>query len=113
MQGCSVLGYGSTVLTPWMARQADNAVFTFEVVDNPDGKNLTVQAYDKNLEEYGSGNTNGSTTAAASGFIQVSRTGLKELVRFGLTVAGPADTPTGTGILYRMLPPTWYDEAHT
>ena len=93
--------------------QADNAVFTFEVVDNPDGMDFSVQVYHKNSEEYGAGTAKGSPSTASSGFIQMSQTAFREMVRFGITVQAPKASPTGTGVVYRMLAPTWYDEANT
>lgn len=104
------LPYGVTVLTPWMRRQADNAVFTFEIIDNPDSAVVTITVTEKNSESYGAGTGDGVTHTFSSGFLEIDRADLMELVRFSIDVEKV--TPTnGTGVVYRMLAPTWYDLA--
>ena len=105
------LGYGATVFTPWMRRQADYALFTFEVIDNPDGLDVTFERYDRNTEDYGSGQPTGVVLTITTGSDTYAVSNLLEMIRFKITVAGPEASPTGTGVIYRMLEPTWYNEA--
>lgn len=106
------LGYGSTILTPWMRRQADYGIFPFEVVDNPDGASVVIDLVQKNSEDYGSGTGTGTTLSITSGVDEYVSSSLKEMVRFSISVGPPEASPTGTGVIFRMLDPTWYNQAH-
>lgn len=109
----SSLPYGTTAFTPWMRRQADNAVFTFEIIDNPDSTTVTITVYEKNADEYGAGTAKSITPTTTGNFKEYVAEDLEEMVRFRIEVAmTEAADPNGTGIVYRMLEPTWYDEAH-
>ena len=104
------VGQGSTTLfTPWLPRQADNAVFSYEVIDSMGGTSLTVQVYHKNREDPGEGTPIdgvGSPDWTASGSIYTGTfNGLKEIVRFAVTT-----NASGLGVCYRILPPTWYND---
>jgi hypothetical protein len=107
------LGYGATVFTPWMSRQADNAVFTFEMIDDPDSATLTVTLFQKKTEEYGNPSSGtGMNTMDSDGDISTNIvSGMKEMFRFSFAVENPGDVSAGTGVVFRMLPATWYDEA--
>jgi hypothetical protein len=110
------LGYGASALSPWMRRQADNAVFSFEVIDNPDEVTVTFTLYMKDTNDYGTPSS-GQSMGAISGGVSIYNTiediaGLKEMVRIGITVGTTAEeVPNGTGITYRLFETTWYDGA--
>lgn len=113
--GTSLMAMGSTsaktYYTPWFPRGAENAVFTYELIQAlPVGGTFAVTALHKNREDQGA---EGTTLVASGSFSQIGSsglyhgvgTGIKELVRFKLVVT-PAGT--GDGLVYRFLPPTWY-----
>ena len=113
----TVLYYGATCFTPWMRRQGDQGVLTFEVIDNPGAVGITVQIYHRDDDQYGSGEANGTaTTISSSQFTTLGTPSdpLKQNVRFRIAVEAPADTPIplSTGVMIRMLEPTWYDTAN-
>lgn len=95
--------------TPWFPRGADNAVFALELIKNTLAS-FAVNVRTKNREDEGSapGSSAGTFTQLSGNFLQVNCTGLKELVRFEITTRGGA---AGDGVIYRFLPPTWYDTA--
>lgn len=110
------LPYGVTVLTPWMQRQADNAVYTFELIDNPDGVDVEISVLEKNSEDYGSGTATIGPSTFTTGFLEIDTSteepGQSEMIRFKIAVGNPGlETPNGTGIVYRLLQATWYDAA--
>jgi hypothetical protein len=70
---------------------------------------LAVTVCTKNREDEGSEPTTGGSFALLTGnFWEVNSTGLKELVRFQLKFTASA---AGQGVIFRFLPPTWYDTA--
>lgn len=96
------------VFSPWFPRQADNAVFTLEIVAKQGSTKLTVQLFTKTTDDAGDGGAVASPTDVGS----VGRTALPQegemqtLVRYRYTAsAGSA----GDWILFRLLPPVWYD----
>ena len=98
------------VLSPWFRRQADNAVFTGEVVEL-DGGQVDVTVMTKNSEDAGDGTDVSGTISLGTtkgcddeAFIGV----LEEMVRYKFTV--PNGT-AGNWVLFRMLPPVWFDSA--
>ena len=106
-----VLDTGDTVFSPWFPRQGDSAIFTLDVVDIDGGaaaNQITVQVFTKNSEDAGSGSQTGSdiTRDGTEGAGQAGAEygSLKELVRYKFSVTG-----TGTRVLFRMLPPSWFD----
>lgn len=101
------LGHGGTVFTPWIRRGGDNAVFTFEVIDNPDGVAVTFTVYTKNQDDYGAGALVDDAERSSEGFEMLDLGALEEMVRFSITVAYPEEGGSGTGIVYRILDPTW------
>jgi len=98
--------------TPWFPKAADNAVFTLEKIqDTLATAPFKVEVLTKNREDEGSAPwTVVATinTALNGNFYEANCTGLKELVRFQLTFTASA---AGQGVVYRILPPTWYDTA--
>ena len=106
------LGFESSVFTPWMSRQADNAIFTFELIDNPGQTDITITPYTRDREDYGAGTPGTPATIASGGptFAEITVTNMEEMIRFLIEV-DPIGGGSGSGIIYRMLEPTWYDEA--
>lgn len=113
--GTTLMAMGSTAArtyyTPWFPRGAENAVFTYEVIQALAGAGtFAVTALHKNREDQGA---EGASLVASGGFSQIGTsgffhgiaTGIKELVRFKIVV-----TPAGAsdGVVYRFLAPTWY-----
>ncbi len=110
MQIGEVLSTGMSTRTPWFPRAADNAVFSFELISNPDGATLTVTVMHKNHDETGNGDliTGVFTQIGSTGFYTGEVSELKEQVRFG--VAAPDGEAHGA-VLYRILAPTWFNTA--
>lgn len=92
--------------TPWFPRGADNGVFTVEEVEK--SATVTYTVLSKNREEEGSAPNSGTSFSTVSGnFKEAKVTGLLELVRFKISVSGTS----GQSVIFRFLPPTWYDTA--
>jgi hypothetical protein len=125
---------GSDLFTPWFAREADNAIFTYESIVVAGDATLTVTAYTKNSEDTGEGAlaATGTVTTTTSGSFTKLKVidGLEELVRFKITVTGnpvsgelilpsPCDPETEIDVdplfvsyvVYRFLQPTWFNKA--
>lgn len=103
-------GASNVILSPWMPRQADNATFTIETLQDG-GAGLEVGILTKNSEDAGDGGTpvGSAITAGASGTVDETYTGLlKEMVRYQFTISGSAG---GEFILFRMLSPIWRNSA--
>ena len=103
--------------TPWFPKGADNAVFTYEIIRQNfgSGGSIQVDVFTKNREDIGSNGTSKgtiSTNFAGTTFYEHTVTDLRELVRFKITLTPGSSKPTGQeGVVYRILPPTWYDKA--
>jgi hypothetical protein len=99
------------VRTDWMARGADNAVMTVELIQAI-AADLSVVVVHKNAEETGPGTSAGTLVALTStlGLHSQTFTGLKDLVCFEVEVEENAGGSMG-GVLYRFLPSTWFDTA--
>ncbi|MBZ0150269.1 MAG: hypothetical protein K8J09_01965 [Planctomycetes bacterium] len=99
-----------TYYTPWFPRGAENAAFSLEkVADTIGNGGVTFGVVTKNREDEGSGGTSaGSFSSVSGGFYEATCTGLSELVRFTITFRA---TAVGQGVIFRFLPPTWYDKA--
>lgn len=112
-------GTAQEYYTPWFPKGADNAHFTLEIIRQNFGTGGTpgfkVEMLTKNREDVGSKGTSlGSTWTQLTGtnFYDFAATNLRQLVRFKITVTGGTTPPTGQeGVMYRILPPTWYDKA--
>ena len=100
------------VLTPWMTRQADNAIFTCEVIvyNGTTSPYVDFAVFHKNRDEAGEGTDASATIASSTGaetnsiFISAQAEGLKELVRFAVKQK--------SGSIFtriRFLQPTWYN----
>ena len=101
---------GQLTMTPWFPRQADNAIFSYEIVKALfPGDTIGVTVYHKNKEDSGRGELvdgEGSPDWTADGTISTGTfKGLKEMVRFSIAGGG------AIGVVFRMLTPTWYDDA--
>lgn len=99
-----------TYYTPWFPKSADNGVFTLEKVLETIHGGITVTVYTKNREDEGSapGTAVGTFASLSAAFHEVACSGLKDLVRFKITFTASA---AGQGVIFRFLPPTWYDTA--
>ncbi len=109
------------VYSPWFPREGDLGRFTLEVVDIDNNHvnatmQLTVAAFTKNREDTGNGsNAIGATSIvrttagrSTSEWVSTSSTGFKELVRYKFTFQN-AGEEGGGWVLFRMLPPAWFD----
>ncbi len=105
----------TSVMTNWLYRQADNARFAYEVV-NLYGHNpaITVGVLHKNREDLGVGEALSVSWAdVGGGFVSGVAVGLKEMIRFVVTLElqdVEKEDDFGGGS-YRMLRPTWFDQA--
>lgn len=110
-----------TFYSPWFPKGADNAYFSYELLYKNLGTGGTpgsfiVTVYTKNREDFGSeGTAYTSFTAIGSSttFFHKECTNLKQLIRFKFVLT-PGLTPPTVGqdsVIYRILPPTWYDTA--
>ena len=66
---------GANVLGPWFPRAADNAVFTWELIQATGDAALTVTIWHKNMDEIGPGTeiTTGWTTSGNFRYLQACR----------------------------------------
>jgi hypothetical protein len=96
--------------TGWFPKGADNAVFTLEKAVDTIGGGITVKVFTKNREDEGSapGTAVGTFASLSAAFHEVACAGLKDLVRFEISFTA---TAVGQGVIFRFLPPTWYDTA--
>lgn len=96
------------VFSPWFPRGADNAIFTYETIVANGSAELVVKVVTKSTETSGDGAvataTVGWANVTGSSFYTARYEGLNELVRFQYEIAKGS-------LLYRMLPPTWYNTA--
>lgn len=99
---------GQATLSPWLPRRADNAIFGYEVLQQLyTGDAMAVTVYHKNKEDPGSGEVHSLPTWDTDGTVRTATfEGLKEMVRFAFTAGG------AVGVVFRMLQPTWYDDAN-
>jgi len=101
---------GSNVFSPWLSREADNAIFSYEIIKSGGTPTFTVTVWHKNEEDTGEGDSLTATFSeivSGSGIYAATVTGLKELVRFEYDVTGSP----GDYILFRMLESTAYNKA--
>lgn len=101
-------GDGSKVLGPWIPREADNAIFTVELIA-VDGGTLKVEVFTKNREDTGTPGTAFATIASSLSspdIVSAETSGLKELIRFKYTVTNAESK----WVLFRMLPTIWFDD---
>jgi hypothetical protein len=101
-----------TYFTPWMPKGADNGVFTMEkTLDTITGTAVAVRVFTKYREDEGSSPGSAAGTFAAlesTNFLEANCASLKDLVRFEIKFTAAS---AGQGVVYRFLPPTWYDTA--
>lgn len=102
--------------TPWFPKGADNAYFTYEIIRQNFGGGgaFIVEVFTKNREDIGSQGTTVSgswSNLTGTSFYHFPAANLRQLVRFKITL-NPGSSPSGQeGVVYRILPPTWYDTA--
>jgi len=115
MIDATLLRKGTTVFSPWFARQADMLRVVAECVA-VDGATLTIALYTKNHDDTGNGlpvdegvsiTLDAPGRSAATEWKTVpSETGVEQLLRFRYEVTGEE----GFGwILFRLLPACWFD----
>jgi hypothetical protein len=96
----------------WIPRQGDNGRFSVEVVANY-GAILTVEVFHKNLEAVGDGTAYSPSTTMtfdATGRQTGEWLGLKELLRFKVSLARSPDLPDSKRgwVMFRFLQPVWF-----
>ena len=102
------------VFTPWLARGADNARFTYEEIQMIGSPTFEVVVRHKNTEDLQRDGAAVSVTWSSTGvgnttFKTGTATGLKELIRFEC-ILQPSSSAL-EAILYRFLEPTWFNTA--
>ena len=100
---------GTNLMTPWIPRLADNAIFTYQ--DYGGNAVVGVDIIHKNREDTGTGeyydlNSPVVWTDRGNGFHTIVVRGLKEMVRFQVVCGGAA-----VARQFRFLPPIWFDTA--
>ena len=110
---CAANG-GTTILTPWMPRFADNARLTYEVVATIGTPQFTVEVREKNREDVVRDGAALSlswtdTVVGNTTFWTVTASNLKELVRFAITLE--ASDVGLEGVFFRLFEPTWFNTA--
>jgi hypothetical protein len=99
--------------TPWFPRRADNALFAYELLYEDAADMIAVTIYHKDAEDAGSAPgspSGGFAQLGSTGVFQASVSGLKEMIRFQVTVR---DVTGGKTFAFRFLPPTWLATAKT
>ena len=103
----------TAVLSPWFPREADNAVFVYEIIDDSGANSdLVVTVYTKNTEDQGFGAALGDTFTQRSGtnFYECDcEAVMEEMVRFNFDTSG--STAETDWVMFRMLQPSWYATA--
>ena len=109
---CGMAESPPVVFTDWVARGADNGVFTVELISTV-GCELTVTVFHKNSEDTGPGTSAGAvvTSTTSLGLHRVTISSLKHMVRYKIEVVGTGDAGVLEGLLYRILPTTWFNTA--
>ena len=104
---------GLTIYSPWFPRQADNVRFNIDL-DDVNGATLDIVLFHKNREDTGDGSTTGTSISALNtlGRTVAEFKGLKEMVRYKFVVKADSNGTLGW-ILFRMLPPIWFDSVST
>lgn len=100
--------------TPWMPRQGNNFTSTFEVIaiSGTDVK-LTVDVYEKNIDDTGQGSANtptGTNYRSTVGVQSFRNTNCKQLVRYRAVLDVATAEPSGSYTMYaifRVLTPAW------
>ena len=99
------------IFSPWFPRGGDRVIITAEAVEIGDA-DVEVRLYTKSAEDEGSGSdvTSGTNFTIGGSVGRTSGTWgaeLKDMVRYRFEVTG---TQAGDWLLFRMLPPVWFDE---
>ena len=103
-----------SVFSPWFARLADNVRFTADLVGISGTPELKIEVVDRTAEGTGSGGSplSGNITLTSSTSpprVTTEWTGLKEFVRFKITLTPNAST-AGDWVLFRILEPVWFSD---
>lgn len=110
----------STVYSPWFARGGDNVICTLDLIQLGGSASIRVDLYSKSQEDTGDGSpvdpsgspvkieVNAAGRAQAEWSVDTVTSGfnLSELVRYKFTVST-------SWVLFRMLPPVWFDSVAT
>lgn len=115
-----ILNKGCTIFSPWFPRQSDSARFTLEVVA-VSGATITVSVFTKNSEDGGDGTdsdsagsptriTGSSVGRTTTEWLSRGTISLHDLVRYKFVVTG---TNNYDWVLFRMLPPVWFDSVQS
>ncbi len=103
---------GMEAFTEWSSRGGDDAVFTHEVISAIGASaGVEIEIWTKSTNDTGPGTKVVDSTAwtlvTGTTFWTVEVNGeLQDLVRFKIKAVN------GTGVLYRILPATWFQRAH-
>lgn len=100
------------VSTVWIPRGGDHLRQAVESVANSESQ-LTIELWHKNRDEAGNGTLYSGPSIYFSdntGIETAEWTGLKELIRFQLTLSPLGESSTRGGwILFRFLQPVWFE----
>lgn len=107
-----------SVFSPWFPRGGESVIATLDVVAVDGAANLlTVELYSKNSEQSGDGQDAEASTSIGSDATPGRKAAtwdandssnpadILELVRYKFTISDSA----GKWVLFRMLPPVWFD----
>lgn len=99
------------VYSPWFPRGGDNITATVDVIE-VEGATITIRVFTKAAEDNGPGvDADNTKTLARSTTGRDDETwpgDCKDLVRYKFTISGGGEA--GKWILFRMLPPIWFDD---
>jgi hypothetical protein len=108
------------VYSPWFPRGGDAVTITADLVALGGSPTLTVRVYTKASSTVGDGGTAVSPTGTLIALAAVGRAsceynsgaaaGMNELVRYGYECSSAS---AGDWVLFRMLPPVWFDAVKT
>lgn len=100
-----VLVKDQSAYTPWIARQADNAVFTWEKIQEIAGTSVDVTVYTKKKEDSGPGALYSMSWSSSGSFRYATFKALDEMIRFKIAASGGL-----AGGVVRILPATWFND---
>jgi len=105
-------GETKTFLSPWMSKQADSARFTYETIVTVGTTTFTVDILHKKSEDPGPGASASASFSTVTGnFKAATLTNLLEMFRYKYTLLGGGGDGNPAAVLYRMLEPTWFNQA--
>ena len=100
-----------SVYSPWFARLADNVGITLELVAFDGSPSLKLEVVDRTAEGTGSGGAplSGSITLTTATRSTAEWTGLKEFVRFKVTLSEASGIGTCWAV-FRVLDAVWHSD---